>query len=210
MYSTISFCLPTKTSTKQQQVRINDTSPQAMVLLKKKDPYLYYSIQAVKKAALINKDVDVSDLLNTGTHGIEVKRQSRISFESRRDNFLEEYFEINADGFNDSQDVSKEDLCPYLVHFEFETSLKSNSSDALGSVTFPTLSADLTNPQQVQVSTDLSKLKKSDPFAYFSIPAARKAAALNKDVDVESFFENLQVEDRKCRKEELYLVQVLC
>ena len=45
---------------------------------------------------------------------------------------------------------------------------------------------------------DLKRLKKKDPFLYFSIPAVRSAALLNRDVDMSS----LQGREIQCSRRE--------
>ena len=53
--------------------------------LKKKDAFMYYSIPAMKKARMMGRDLDITDMALTpanATTSAIVERQTRISFES--------------------------------------------------------------------------------------------------------------------------------
>lgn len=54
------------------------------------------------------------------------------------------------------------------------------------SVSVPTFRNDQQNSRKVVSSKDLARLKKSDPFSYFSIPKMRNAEFLNDGVDPEA------------------------
>lgn len=59
--------------------------------LKKSDPFLYFSIPAVYKAAVYNREIDLSTLQDS--HSSRVERHSRISFECHPDLLMEEFTE---------------------------------------------------------------------------------------------------------------------
>ncbi len=64
------------------------------------DPFLYYSIPAVREAALTLKEVDYSKVLQSTRN---VTRKSRVSFENHVDFLLDELFGSDeSDGFDDS------------------------------------------------------------------------------------------------------------
>eukprot|EP00985_Skeletonema_marinoi_P003569 scaffold1542_cov143-Skeletonema_marinoi.AAC.18 len=60
--------------------------------LKKSDPFLYYSIPAVHKAAIHNREIDLP-ALHADSHSSRVERRSRISFECHTDLLMEEFME---------------------------------------------------------------------------------------------------------------------
>ena len=59
--------------------------------LKKSDPFLYFSIPAVYKAAVYNREIDLSTLQDS--HSRRVERRSCISFECHPDLLMEEFTE---------------------------------------------------------------------------------------------------------------------
>ncbi len=81
--------------------------------LKMQDPFLYFSIPAVRTATLLNRDVEMSSLKNgwcsrrtscpspsrqtESTPITKVERRSCISFECHTDLILEDFFDEMAD-----------------------------------------------------------------------------------------------------------------
>lgn len=59
--------------------------------LKKSDPFLYFSIPAVREATVHNRDIDLSNLRDCQSSRVE--RCSRISFECHTDLLMEEFME---------------------------------------------------------------------------------------------------------------------
>ena len=57
-------------------------------------------------------------------------------------------------------------------------------------ITIPTKGSEPAQKKEIDTQKltqdDLKSLKKQDPFLYFSIPAVRTAALLNRDVDMSS------------------------
>ncbi|KAK1740299.1 hypothetical protein QTG54_009249 [Skeletonema marinoi] len=60
--------------------------------LKKSDPFLYFSIPAVHKAAIHSRQIDLP-ALHADSHSCRVERRSRISFECHTDLLMEEFME---------------------------------------------------------------------------------------------------------------------
>lgn len=54
------------------------------------------------------------------------------------------------------------------------------------SISVPTFCNQQENSRKVVSSKDLARLKKNDPFSYFSIPEMRNAEFLNDDIDLEA------------------------
>jgi hypothetical protein len=96
-----SFSFPTFSKKATKNVSIKDG--QDMDELKKKDPFLYYSVPQVREAAVLFKEKEYSL-----PEVQEVKRQTRISFETR-DLFLEDFLvhETKSLGLDES-DVSED------------------------------------------------------------------------------------------------------
>mmetsp|Transcript_10310 Transcript_10310/g.15290 ORF Transcript_10310/g.15290 Transcript_10310/m.15290 type:complete len:126 (+) Transcript_10310:125-502(+) len=62
--------------------------------LKNQDPFLYYSIPAVRQAEVVHiRDIDVSDIQVQGKGSHKVERQSRISFECPMDVLMDDMME---------------------------------------------------------------------------------------------------------------------
>jgi hypothetical protein len=74
----------------------SDLNDQDLDLLKKQDPFLYYSIPAVRTAAVVHsRDIDMSAI--QGQDSRRVERQSRISFECHTDLLMGDLFETLDD-----------------------------------------------------------------------------------------------------------------
>ncbi|KAL7505111.1 hypothetical protein ACHAXN_004054 [Cyclotella atomus] len=67
-------------ASQERQGRPSDMSPQDLVDLKTRNPFMYHSIPAVRKAEMLHKDVDASILTSDGASNV-VMRQKQISFE---------------------------------------------------------------------------------------------------------------------------------
>jgi hypothetical protein len=62
--------------------------------LKKSDPFLYFSIPAVHKAAIHSREIDLPALhADSHSNSSRVERRSRISFECHTDLLMEEFME---------------------------------------------------------------------------------------------------------------------
>ncbi|KAL7484028.1 hypothetical protein ACHAW6_009671 [Cyclotella cf. meneghiniana] len=109
----------------KQQIYKNIMSSQDLALLKMSDPFLYFSIPAVKNAAFLNEDVNASTLkmLSREKYGgsfskvkenqpFAVNRKSRVSFECHVDLIFEHMLNCvseNSDG-NDESEETEDDL----------------------------------------------------------------------------------------------------
>ena len=110
------FIIPTKRSEPAQEKEIDTQklTEDDLKRLKQKDPFLYFSIPAVRNAALFNKDLDMSSLQGRksqcssrdtasypsqieSTPTTKVVRRSCISFECHPDLILEDYLDNTAD-----------------------------------------------------------------------------------------------------------------
>ena len=108
--------MPTKGSEPAQEKEIDTQklTEDDLKSLKKKDPFLYFSIPAVRSAALLNKDVAMSSLQGwesrcsrsgrasypsqgESIRTTKVVRRSCISFECHPDLLLEDYLDNTAD-----------------------------------------------------------------------------------------------------------------
>ncbi|KAL7506239.1 hypothetical protein ACHAXN_003540 [Cyclotella atomus] len=85
--SSASFSFPTFSTKATKEVSIKNV--QDLDELKKKDPFMYYSVPQIREAAVLFKKNDFS-LRVDSKEMQEVKRQTRISFETR-DLFLEDF-----------------------------------------------------------------------------------------------------------------------
>mmetsp|Transcript_24938 Transcript_24938/g.39156 ORF Transcript_24938/g.39156 Transcript_24938/m.39156 type:complete len:116 (-) Transcript_24938:151-498(-) len=110
-----SFTIPTKgePSTQMKVVDTRNLTENDLKRLKKQDPFLYFSIPAVRTATLLNRDVEMSSLKNgwrsrrtscpspsrrtESTLITKVERRSCISFECHTDLILEDFFDEMAD-----------------------------------------------------------------------------------------------------------------
>ena len=110
------FIIPTKGSEPAQEKEIDTQklTEDDLKRLKQKDPFLYFSIPAVRRAALLNKDVDMSSLQGSksqcssggrasypsqieSTPTTKVVRRSCISFECHPDLLMEDYLDNTLD-----------------------------------------------------------------------------------------------------------------
>ncbi len=115
------FTVPTKRGEDSAQKKVIDTSylqEEDLKTLKKQDPFLYFSIPAVRTAAHLSRDVNMSCLRDVrssrrescpgqiqSTPITKVERQSRISFECHTDLIMEGILDDiedlnNSDEFN--------------------------------------------------------------------------------------------------------------
>lgn len=105
--STFVFHIATVFEKPQKKLDIKDITFSDLASLKKSDPFMYYSIPAIRKAVLYGKEVDsseismpISDQIQRTMRGRssknQVTRQSRISFECYTDLLLEDL----TDNFN--------------------------------------------------------------------------------------------------------------
>lgn len=116
-------------ASQERQVRLSDMSPQDLVDLKTRDPFMYHSIPAVREAERLHKDVDASILTSDGASNV-VKRQKRISFECYDSKLLiDDMLVSNADNRNDNDDDNTEDgLYSYLAQLERESNHTTSTS----------------------------------------------------------------------------------
>jgi len=91
------------------EVDISTLSAEDLQSLKREDPFLYYSIPAVRRAALFNleePDVSESSLEDSTT----VKRCTRVSFECHTDLLMEDLLGDIEDEEYDQSDFDQMDL----------------------------------------------------------------------------------------------------
>lgn len=87
------------------EIDIGNLSTEDLQSLKRDDPFLYYSIPAVRRAALNLEEPDVSALLSSGesTSTITVKRCTRVSFECHTDVLMEDLLGDFDEGYDESE-----------------------------------------------------------------------------------------------------------
>lgn len=99
-------CVLTKTMDAKQEYQgvfnCSRMSQSALGALKQQDPFLYNSIPAVHKAALVFKDVDVFETTDASRPAI-VARKSRLTTECHTDLHLEDILD-NGEIFQESDD----------------------------------------------------------------------------------------------------------
>mmetsp|Transcript_43466 Transcript_43466/g.74182 ORF Transcript_43466/g.74182 Transcript_43466/m.74182 type:complete len:137 (-) Transcript_43466:282-692(-) len=109
--ASISTTLNMETAAKEKpvQVSLKRIDADDLKSIKKDDPFLYYSIPEVRKAAMAGRDIDMSELggiLETMNDKDQtqstVKRQTRISFECPLDVCLMDKLGLSDDEFEDS------------------------------------------------------------------------------------------------------------
>mmetsp|Transcript_43467 Transcript_43467/g.74183 ORF Transcript_43467/g.74183 Transcript_43467/m.74183 type:complete len:137 (-) Transcript_43467:282-692(-) len=109
--ASISTTLNMETAAKEKpvQVSLKRIDADDLKSIKKDDPFLYYSIPEVRKAAMVGRHIGVSELggiLDTmndkGQSESVVKRQTRISFECPLDVCLMDELGLSDDEFEDS------------------------------------------------------------------------------------------------------------
>ena len=96
------------------EVDISTLSAEDLQSLKREDPFLYYSIPAVRRAALFNleePDVSESSLGDSTT----VKRCTRVSFECHTDLLMEDLLGDIEDEEYDQSDFDQMDLAFWLL-----------------------------------------------------------------------------------------------
>ena len=86
------------------EIDIGNLSTEDLQSLKQDDPFLYYSIPAVRRAALNLEEPDVSALSSgESTSTITVKRCTRVSFECHTDVLMEDLLGDFDEGYDESE-----------------------------------------------------------------------------------------------------------
>ena len=86
------------------EIDIGNLSTEDLQSLKQNDPFLYYSIPAVRRAALNLEEPDVSALSSSEeSTTLTVKRCTRVSFECHTDLLMEDLLGDIDEGFDDSE-----------------------------------------------------------------------------------------------------------
>ena len=67
------------------EIDIGNLSTEGLQALKQEDPFLYYSIPVVRRAALSFEEPDMSRISSNETTTTTVKRRTRVSFECHSD-----------------------------------------------------------------------------------------------------------------------------
>lgn len=166
---------PNKAS--KDKVCIEGMSLQDLALLKKTDPFLYFSIPAVKAATMLNKDDEVDTLFKTDG-SMTVHRQKRISVECHSNVLLEQQMMEQTGGnynYEGEESDDEDDIYSFLSSRERQN--KSNASPGVSDFadfTIPTFTKKI-DKEQVCTKDNLPAIKQNDPFMYYSIPAARKS-----------------------------------
>jgi hypothetical protein len=109
------FTVPTFREKPEESIEIQDLSPSQISSLKRKDPFMYYSIPAARRCAMRGKDLDTSLLTQDASSScsssgdlssrksrkvtLKVTKQRRFSMEMHPDALMEEML-------NDSQFMS--------------------------------------------------------------------------------------------------------
>lgn len=75
---------------KPKQIHTNGLSFKDLSILRKKDPFLYYSIPEIKSSRLKMKNMELPSSQATADKPCKVTRQSRISFECHPDLLIED------------------------------------------------------------------------------------------------------------------------
>ena len=165
----------TQKPTKPQHFSTREISSQDMDLLMKHDPFLYYSIPAVRNATLLNKDEDMfllssqsreSDFASGAKHSLKVNRQGRLTTECHSTKIMESFFHFNSNDFRfDEDDEQEDDLYFFLKQLESESSI-------------PKYHINLCK-QANENSTEKFELHmEDDPFSYNSSPEHCPASRL--------------------------------
>mmetsp|Transcript_16777 Transcript_16777/g.33554 ORF Transcript_16777/g.33554 Transcript_16777/m.33554 type:complete len:171 (+) Transcript_16777:112-624(+) len=114
---------------KPDKIDITRLNPEDFENLRKADPFLYYSIPAIKSAELLLRDVDYSNLDKSsirrncvscpsrieseGSNNSlpqQVKRKSRMSFECHSDLLLDDLFAEDDRSCQDNEEKEEEDF----------------------------------------------------------------------------------------------------
>ncbi|KAL3777511.1 hypothetical protein ACHAWO_012787 [Cyclotella atomus] len=118
-------------ASQERQGRPSDMSPQDLVDLKTRNPFMYHSIPAVREAERLHKDVDASILTSDGASNV-VMRQKRISFECYDSKLLiDDMLVSNADNRNENDgddDDTEDGLYSYLAQLERESNHTTSTS----------------------------------------------------------------------------------
>ena len=99
--NSISICIATVFEKPEKKLDTKDITFSDLASLKKSDPFMYYSIPAIRRAVLHGKEVDSSEIFMPISDRIprkttdrssksQVTRQSRISFECYADVLLKD------------------------------------------------------------------------------------------------------------------------
>ncbi|KAL3785698.1 hypothetical protein HJC23_008731 [Cyclotella cryptica] len=119
-----------KTS-KPKQISTKEMTSQDLARLKMDDPFLYYSIPAVRKACFLSKEVDEycltsqtgeKDLAGSGNQSYVVKRQSRLSFECHSSTLTLSFFDSDDFDF-DTDDELDDEVYSFLAQLEHMTDI---------------------------------------------------------------------------------------
>ncbi|KAL7511000.1 hypothetical protein ACHAXN_007903 [Cyclotella atomus] len=106
-----SFTVPTfRPKAPEKQVSVKDLSSQDLSELKKKDPFLYYSIPQVRRASFLQHD----QMPIKGDEAQKVTRQSRLSFECHGDLLLDDLV-AGIDQEMDDRFSQEDDLFMYML-----------------------------------------------------------------------------------------------
>ncbi|KAL7516776.1 hypothetical protein ACHAWX_001753 [Stephanocyclus meneghinianus] len=178
-------------------IDLNDlNSSSKLDALKTRDPFMYFSIPALRVAALHNNEVDES-MLRSDTSNREcerkVTRKTRLSMECHADLLLEQLL----DEYN-SVDLPSESTVP-----ENCSPVSTIRSTTLIPTFFEEKTLKTMDLNEIDSSSKLADLKTRDPFMYYSIPALRCAALHNKEVDMSMLrrdTSNRQIERKVTRK----------
>ncbi|KAL7488975.1 hypothetical protein ACHAW6_014560 [Cyclotella cf. meneghiniana] len=150
---------------------INSTSK--LTALKTRDPFTYYSIPALRRAALRNNEVDVSVLRHDNrSTGRKVTRQTRVSMECHADLLMDD-LAAEYDNIDLPTASTASENCSNFAPVRTATLIPTIFEKRMKTI-------DLSD---INSSSKLAALKTRDPFMYHSIPACRKAALHNNEVD---------------------------
>ena len=183
MSPTSSESIPTVFEQEPQEICINDLSPQGIALLKKEDPFSYFSVPAARNAELLLKDLDVSTLTmpsdDGGNQSLCVKRQCRISTELHTYKLIEDMLQDmrNTDAAEDNED--EEDLYSFLSRrLEDLAASRMQSTDvpALTSTDVDTSSSDGTSNDEAdgEAATDGNIVDSEGSYGTDASSANRK------------------------------------
>jgi hypothetical protein len=123
----VTFPFTATASIRPQQLSTGNLSVQALEVIKLNDPFMFYSIPELRKAAMLNKlsveDIDVSSLTQV------VDRQKRITFECHGDLFLADELIGVIDGPQEEVDEDDEDLYLSVLFMMFQGQDEASSAD---------------------------------------------------------------------------------
>ena len=105
--------MPTFSEKPQKQINPSDLSSSDVASLKTNDAFMYYSIPSARKAAILNKPVDMQREVGP------VTRQSRISFECYGDLLLEDLINDTAVESNSDTEPDNDLFMAFLESCKF-------------------------------------------------------------------------------------------